>query len=144
MPRKVNSMTDGVLRLRQEQADDDNEDSHCPSTANRTKRSRASPWRETSKATGTQSLISPTRRTSNELDKERGPGNTIATSGRAQRTLKSGREGVLISESTDHTSQRDGSTEGVCWIKSPILLHFTGVVPVTNTTTRQHRNSDVT
>ena len=39
---------------------------------------------------------------------------------------------VLSSESADHTSQRDGSTEGVCW-RTSTFYHLTGVVPVTST-----------
>ena len=39
---------------------------------------------------------------------------------------------VLSSESVDHTSQRDGSTEGVCW-RTSTVYHLTGVFPVTST-----------
>ena len=100
IPRTVTSMTGGVFRLRQEQAD-------CLNSATVTQRSRVSPWRTTSRVTRTQSLIHPAvEHRSNwtpAWPRQRRPGKTIVTivlPGREQRMLRS--EGVLSSGSADH------------------------------------------
>ena len=68
----------------------------------------------TTRVTRVHSLISPEHRTSwtPAWPRQGRPGKNIATSGQGKRTPRSGRERrVLSSESADHTSQRDGSTE---------------------------------
>ena len=66
MPRKSTSMIEEVVRLRQQElghVDNQNdllsEQRWTGHTENKTQRSRASPWRRTSRATRVQSLISP-------------------------------------------------------------------------------------
>ena len=102
--------------------------------ANRTQRSTASPWRKTSQS-HTSAIADFTEqlnveRTGRQRQKQRRPGKTIATSGREQRTLKTERKRRLLSDSADHTSQRDGSTEGV---GRQAQFHHLTDVPMTNT-----------
>ena len=110
MPRKITSMIEGVVMLRQQKhADDDNQEAHYLNDVGQDTDVDSKPI-----AIDIKSHASAVTDFMDASVAKATKTNTITTSGREQRTLRSKIGRVRSSESADHTSQRDGSTEGVC------------------------------